>query len=746
MKSLEQPRYGKSALMLCLVLLALPSGPSNGEASSCENESLRTLEDIYGDTGNTFQAAIGFVNFEGTPASQSQRSYGLAVDDMVVKWREFVLETDVTDCAVSGSCAVIELATTNVFQGQTVLTITVLEGTPDPANDCDLDGTPDATTDCNGNGTPDVVVRATSEAEVTGEIIILDNVGGSEHKGLLTVSSLGDSPGVLFAVPEGVYNPTVTVTYLDTDIDPGPGVEACPNDVDPAKWGLVRTFTTIFLGATCEVTVVDTPFVDNGDGDVFVDTEETVDMQVCVINNCRTELHNCTGRLFSNSPKVDCILDPTIDMGDLADSHEIVCITDPFRWKLADVSRNDVDEIFEAAFNLTMTCDEIDALSVQQEFNVTLDIDLDDQGQTPQVWLESFEGGDLASSAFFAENLDEPLNHVEWHPDSYDGWRCQYHDPDWPNSNTYGNGIALECFPGQSLDQANAIWWQVDGIGTSSPDGGRAKTGSYSLYYGAYLTDPAGHFTTPLAAVESAATGAPINLGIGSPELSFWHQINIMDWTNLNTAFMTTADRGVVQYKMVDLAGDDTSVWMNLQPFQNTYDQQAYHNYFNCMFDPVDDGTTEDDFFDPSDPARSLGPSSTCFPEFIYACLGDTDDPFSVGNICNATTQPTPADQGTLGTGTWVQSKVDLTELRGRRIHLRFLVSSLKGTGDTYEDWFALNPTPEDDGWWIDDVTVDETLSNPALVLVDNKVVQHCAGDPTTKSCSTVPATPPWVV
>jgi hypothetical protein len=218
---------------------------------------------------------------------------------------------------------------------------------------------------------------------------------------------------------------------------------------------------------------------------------------------------------------------------------------------------------------------------------------------------------------------------------------------------------------------------------------------------------------------------------VGSPELSFWHQIRIIDWTNLSTSYLTAADRAVVQYKTVDLAGDDTSVWMNLQPFQNSYDETAYSNYYNCMFDPVDDGTTEDDFFDPTDPDRRLGPSSTCYPEPIYACLGDTDDPFQVDNICDATTPPTPADQGSLGTGTWVQSKVDLSTLRGRRIHLRFLVSSVKGTAETFEEQFDANPTPEDDGWWIDDVTVDETLTDPALLLVDDNVLQHCAGDAT---------------
>ena len=132
--------------------------------------SVKTLEDLFGDTGNTFQASIGFINFEGTATNQAQQSYGIAIDDLVVKWREVSLELDDTDCAVSGHCATIELATSNVFEGQTIVTVTVLETTPDAENDCDLDGTPDGTNDCNGNAVPDVVVKVASEVDVEGEV------------------------------------------------------------------------------------------------------------------------------------------------------------------------------------------------------------------------------------------------------------------------------------------------------------------------------------------------------------------------------------------------------------------------------------------------------------------------------------------------------------------------------------------------------------------------------------------------
>ena len=51
---------------------------------------------------------------------------------MVVKWKEFTLDPDSTDCETSGSCAVVELATSNVFQGQTVETtgsFAIVDGT-----------------------------------------------------------------------------------------------------------------------------------------------------------------------------------------------------------------------------------------------------------------------------------------------------------------------------------------------------------------------------------------------------------------------------------------------------------------------------------------------------------------------------------------------------------------------------------------------------------------------------------------
>jgi len=239
--------------------------------------------------------------------------------------------------------------------------------------------------------------------------------------------------------------------------------------------------------------------------------------------------------------------------------------------------------------------------------------------------------------------------------------------------------------------------------------------------------------------VESVATTAPINLGTGTPELSWWQQISLMD----DRAFLTTGrrslDRGVVQYRIVDPADNPTSEWISLGPFQNGYDTQAIDWFTECMFDPIDDGNIEDDFFDPADPDRRLGPSSTCFPEFAYSCLGDTDESFQVENICNATIQPGVSDSGDFGTGTWVQSKVDLTPLKGRRIEFRYLVSAIKiGGFETYNDGFQPFFEESDNGWWLDDIAINETLTDPAVLLIDTNDLRSCENGASDIGCLTV--------
>jgi len=698
-----------------------------------------TLEDIYGDSGNTFQAAIGFIDFEGTPTNQSKASYGMAVDDLVIKWREVSLQTDATVCT-TGTCAVLELATSNVFEGQTVLTITAIEATPDAANDCDLNGTyEDGDQNCDNDATKDIVVKVDSQAEPTGEIVYLERVGATtRYVGTIPVSALSDSPGTLFIAQQGDDVPVATVRYLDNDIDPGAPVEKCPNNVNPTLEGVVVAATNIFLGTSCQITFVGTITTDNGDHDTFVDSNETASMKLRLINNCGVDLHDCTARISSSSPTVACIIDNEISLGTLLDTASIVTTTDSFLWRMSSASRAGATDDFPATFNVTVSCDEIDGLSIPQSVSMQLDLDLNDLGQTPAAWVEGFDSGTFGK---FQPNNDDfgiPGNSNAEGLINGDGMRCQYNDPDWPNSATYGSPEAADCFPGASLAGANAQYWNIDGTGTGSPDNGRAWSGTHAMYFGLYTPGGAVNlFTTPLAVLESASTTAPINLGINAPELAFYHQISLIDDRALGSIPpLRNGDRGVVQLQEANSGGTPITDWTRLEPFQNAYDEQAVDNYFNCMFDPIDDGNTEDDFFNPSDPARREGPSSTCFPAFTFAYLGDTDAPFAQSNVGNATTPPTagedPALNGGFGLGTWVRTKVDLTAYKGKRVRLRFLVGGVKvSPNEHWQQAFAFMANdPRDDGWWIDNVTVNETLTNPAVLQVDNDVVQGCTGNP----------------
>ena len=161
--------------------------------------------------------------------------------------------------------------------------------------------------------------------------------------------------------------------------------------------------------------------------------------------------------------------------------------------------------------------------------------------------------------------------------------------------------------------------------GQNGGEEGRAFSGQYSVWMGVatemgharpgpgpagYIhgmpDDPVGALTAPLATLEALVTAAPIQIaadGVGMPELSFKHQISLPDSRVVNVSGEgRSVDGGVVQALVVDPDGQPVGFWTTLQPFANIYDQQREENYVNCMFDPIDDGNTEDDFYEPDDP------------------------------------------------------------------------------------------------------------------------------------------------
>jgi hypothetical protein len=327
-----------------------------------------------------------------------------------------------------------------------------------------------------------------------------------------------------------------------------------------------------------------------------------------------------------------------------------------------------------------------------------------------------------------------------------DGYRCQYNDPDWIHSNSYG----LEtCFLGASETHANAFHWQVVD-GEDDDLEGRSYAGRHSVWMGVAQEDPLKGelLTVPLGTLEGIVTAEPVNLAVGKvceitrttackkdrdcpagegcvnvmPELSFKHQISLPDYRAVPLPEGHSIDGGAVMVQLVNPRGKPTSEWIKLEAFANGYDQQRDDGFIDCMFDPIDDGNTEDDFFDPTDPERRLGPSTLCYNGFVFACLGNTYYPYDPDKLCGASG---PGLQGETGPGTWVESRFDLSPFRGRSILIRFISSGIKisyyWTYETFEEFSGTNPTPVDDGWWIDDITVRDTLAEPALLSVDTK-------------------------
>jgi len=779
-----------------------PNGPiRNFNMQQVNGPDMRfnTFEDIYGPSGSSFQASLGFRVAEATAATgEASTSLGASVDDMVVQWREYKLVEDGTNCATSGACAAVELESGNVFEGNGLLTVTITDPSPYgqgvPVNDCNFDGDfVDAgdDNDCDNNGVLDITARvlATNGPDVNpGERLILNRLGSTAvYKGSIPISTSVNVPGVLFVQDGGPNNPEGVVRYNDR-WDGGAAGNPCQADSDPQNWGTVTA--NINVGSVAgNITVrsfrisdgsgTGTPPLPAGqDGDGYPDTNETVDMFITVSNKTGQNLTNVVANLATNDPKIDCLLKSAINIGSIP-ANGLVNSVDAFRFKVAasadrsgavpvvtcisgscsnfagscsiasDCVRT-VNQDYSAAFTITLAADQFDINNTPQ--GLTADIDLNSQNAVAATttFTEGFESG---FTNFVLSNLDDSLatNTLS------NGKRCQFNDPDFVGSNSFGD---TECYLGFAVGQPIVNDWQV--YDTSQPDGGRAYLGVRSMWYGISTPGSPGLSTYGLSQMDAVRTKNPINLAArvcasdtnankrscntaadcavvgggtcvsANPEMSFKHQISTTDSRSTNTPTGQAADRGVVQAQL-NAAG---AVWQKLTPYENVYDVQGTDNFSNCLFDPDDDGNNEDSYFDPTDPDRRLGPSSTCFPEFTFSYLGDTDAPFGISNLGRASDGP--GLQGSLGGGTWVESKIDMSRYRGRAIRIRYLITTIKVSDTTtLEALFHWNPNPGDDGWFVDDIRMTQTTgtSTPTVRLdtIDNSALPGCG-----LTCSTL--------
>jgi hypothetical protein len=460
-----------------------------------------------------------------------------------------------------------------------------------------------------------------------------------------------------------------------------------------------------------------------GDDDGFADAGETIDMPVTLLNHSGLDLADITVELSTNDSKLECITVPVVPAGSVPVDAGFT--TPPFRFKVAAapvVQRTTVDEVLRAEFRLTLRANDN---SLTQVIEVVVDLDLDVIGGTPPTspFVEDFEGTTLGT--FTLMTLDAGRNSMA----ASDGSRCQYNDPCGPNIGSCPN--RADCFLGFPGDPPSGVNdWHVQRNDAANCNSGRAYTGVQSLRWG--LCPPtattAARDTTRFKQLDAVGTIDPINLPSvdAAPELTFKHQVSFLDNRLIgNIPPGHATDRGIVQVQLADASGNPVGNWLKITAYVNAYDQQGTDNYVNCTFDPVDDGNDEDDFFDPADPLRRLGPSSTCFPEFAYARSGHTDwrldfHPNNIGLAVDGPGLPGNQDAGFRNPGTWVEPRFDLTPFATRRIRLRFLATSIElGNTQTAGDFVAGADTPVDDGWFIDDVRVMTALATPIEWAVD---------------------------
>lgn len=475
---------------------------------------------------------------------------------------------------------------------------------------------------------------------------------------------------------------------------------------------LVGSFPVLAGG----IAIVSTSLTDNGDNDGFADSDETVTLFITVKNTSGAALNNVTATLYALDASVACLSKAQITIGSLAVDQTTTPI-EGFEFTVSGIDRTTLGlgayDPLTAEFKIFFDSDSGPVTGYSPK--ITLDLDLDVTGGSGAAsFIESFES--MTLGAFEIQNLDAGLTTLA----ASDGYRCQYNDPDAPNSSTAGK---VDCFVARNATHADNTWWSLSGP-AFSPAGGRGFNGFHSVFFGIDLGPPA-NWTTPVSVLEAIAMTSPVHIARDAvePTLSFKHQISLTD-TRLVSILPSglVLDRGVVMVRVADDDGNPAGPWIKIDPYQNPYDQQNYVGFNKCMFDPIDDGNTEDDYYSPSDPDRTTGPSSTCFPEFVFADMGETSNVFNSANLGRA---DGPGLQGLWGIGTWIESRVDLSRFRGRSIRIRFLVTASEVNPEPARDWDEYfggpNPIPSEDGWWIDDIEITGLVSTAAMVAVDDK-------------------------
>ena len=298
----------------------------------------------------------------------------------------------------------------------------------------------------------------------------------------------------------------------------------------------------------------------------------------------------------------------------------------------------------------------------------------------------------------------------------------------------------LHCAPGSTHCPNVESGTCVSGCSFNTPtDGQRALSPPNSLHMGAHFVsfNSLAGDTTHFRTLQGFMT-APINLALvprsGDLDLSFFQIARLMDNNGVGpNNDHQCLDCGDVQIQMdlnPDPNVDEWGFWDKLAPYQNVYDHKptawsVFGSYY-CLFTPTDTGTA---------PPNPRGVHETlCYPLGAWSHCGS-----NVGTTASQVTDC--AGPGTVdpsGTGVWVQTRFHLDGYMGQRIRIRWIAETWSfGGGDIvtyYQEFNGWDTNTNDDGWWIDDITLTGAVTRQLAPEPDTV--------PRTGTCAPAPCDP----
>lgn len=117
---------------------------------------------------------------------------------------------------------------------------------------------------------------------------------------------------------------------------------------------------------------------DNGDGDSYADTNETVDISIRIRNDTEQPLENVTVTIATDDPTVDCITKDTATLGTIAAGGGIASndlVTDPLTFKISSAAEcSNPRTAATATFQVLIRADDFAGPRKPQKFTMVLDL------------------------------------------------------------------------------------------------------------------------------------------------------------------------------------------------------------------------------------------------------------------------------------------------------------------------------------------------------------------------------------